>query len=88
MQELLSNILKHAQANHVEIGFVFNATSMLISIADNGIGFDINSINKNDHPGIGLHSIKKRISLINGTCEIKSDSNTGTKVNIYLKSDQ
>ena len=87
VQELLSNILKHAQANHVEIGFVFNATSMLISIADNGIGFDINSINKNDHPGIGLHSIKKRISLINGTCEIKSNSNTGTKVIIYLKSD-
>ena len=87
VQELLNNILKHAQANHVEISFVFNTSSMLISIADNGIGFDINSIYENDHQGIGLHSIKKRISLINGTCEIKSDSNTGTKVNIYLKSD-
>lgn len=79
-QEFLQNSIKHANCNSIEIS-IFNSHNILsLILKDNGDGFDIENIKTN---GIGLKNIKKRIEMINGLIEMKSDSN-GTVFTIEI----
>ncbi len=72
-QEALTNVLKYANASHVEIQINSNS----LSIKDNGKGFDIETIKK----GYGLINMKSRVNEFNGTLSILS-SNSGTSINV------
>lgn len=79
-QEFLQNSIKHANCNSIEIS-IFNSHNILsLILKDNGDGFDIENIKTN---GIGLKNIKKRIEMINGQIEMKSDSD-GTVFTIEI----
>ncbi len=80
VQESLNNIMKHAEATHVNIGFFFSENMLSIVIRDNGIGFNINE-RKN---GNGLNNIKNRAMSLKGIATFKSEKNKGTKVNIQI----
>ena len=60
LQELLANILKHANANNVQVDVLFNHKAMQIRVTDDGIGFDADSQNK----GRGLKNIRSRAEKI------------------------
>ena len=53
---------------------------MLVEIIDNGVGFNP----KKKSNGIGLKNIESRISKLNGSIEIFSSRENGTKINIYI----
>ncbi len=76
LQGALSNVARHSGANEVEIHLTYNRTQILISIADNGIGFQP----AEQSYGIGLKSIQERTDLINGTMEIISQPDVGTQL--------
>ncbi|WP_299157542.1 ATP-binding protein [uncultured Tenacibaculum sp.] len=79
-QEFLQNSIKHANCDCIEIS-IFNTNNILfLVLKDNGDGFDIENVKTN---GIGLKNMKKRIEMINGKFEIKSDSN-GTVFTIEI----
>lgn len=61
VNELLMNIIKHANASTVVINFFRQGDNLAITVHDNGIG-----INKNQLFGFGLMSVQKRIQLLNG----------------------
>jgi signal transduction histidine kinase len=62
-QEILNNILKHAQATSVDFSFSGNQKVALLHIRDNGIGF--NKYKEIKHPmGLGLHNITARADLL------------------------
>lgn len=82
IQELITNILKHADAKNASINLsVYNDTLNLI-IEDDGKGFDIKKVNLKN--GMGLGSIKTRIKHLKGTFEIDSSLNHGTSVLIDI----
>ncbi len=80
LQESLQNIIKYAFAKEVRIIFILNNKDLVLSIKDNGIGFDINK-NKN---GIGIKNMIARIKKLNGVFNIYSKRNEGTTIKIQI----
>lgn len=78
-QELLNNIIRHANASEIMVNLDANKNQLHLNIKDNGKGFDVEKIKST--PGIGWKSIYSRLSLINGRAEITSDK-SGTQVKI------
>ena len=79
LQELLNNIMRHAQATEINIKLSKTKESLNMLVSDNGRGFDTSSVNLAS--GIGWKNIRSRLSLINGKVKISS-SQKGTNVNI------
>ncbi|ARS39314.1 hypothetical protein CA265_06350 [Sphingobacteriaceae bacterium GW460-11-11-14-LB5] len=83
VQESLQNILKHAGATIINIGFDFLTERLKISIEDNGIGFSSTGKDKIE-TGLGLQNIIKRTALIMGEATITSVINHGTKIILII----
>ncbi|RMD48563.1 MAG: PAS domain S-box protein [Ignavibacteria bacterium] len=77
VQEILNNILKHAEAKRIDINLTFENNILQIEIVDDGKGFDLNKLHS---PGYGLVSIRERTRLLNGHVEINSELGKGTQV--------
>ena len=73
LQEQLNNILKHAKATRVAISLLQNKSSIILSIIDNGIGFDTHK----KGPGIGIANIKSRATKYKGTADLVSQPGEG-----------
>lgn len=83
LQELTNNSIKHAKAQNVTIAISKENETLLISVADDGIGFDI-TFKDYINPKNGLSSIKERTNILNGKLNIDSVKNNGTKVTILI----
>jgi signal transduction histidine kinase len=82
VKEILHNVVKHSQANHVKIEMNVNH-DLFIQIQDNGTGFDRSGIRPFSN---GLHNIEKRMKDIGGTVEMQSTKGTAVSLNIPLLS--
>lgn len=82
LQEFFSNTIKHSKATELFVFLSFEDRKLLITAADNGIGFETSVDSKN---GIGLNNMKKRGMLINAEVNIESFKNKGTKLTIVYK---
>lgn len=80
IQEIITNILKHAKATEVVFDVVETEDTLYIHIKDNGIGFDLNETQK----GIGLKNIQKRVDSFKGKFEIVTKKGEGTEFKINL----
>lgn len=81
IQEALHNVVKYAQANHVQIRIVMDETHIYMDISDNGIGFDKKALKS---AGLGLQHMEERIDLLGGTFEIHSKLEHGTTIDIVV----
>jgi signal transduction histidine kinase len=85
-QEILTNISKHAGASEVTIRINRRYNYLYFLVADNGHGFDI-AATKAKSPnkrGIGLASVEERVHMFDGTFEIWSRADRGTRVSFVL----
>lgn len=80
LQELLSNVMKHAQASEVVLQVNFTTEEVTLMLEDNGIGFDP----KTSSGGIGWSNICDRLRLIHARYEVDSALNHGTTVVIVV----
>lgn len=80
IQELVHNIIKHANASEALVQISYINKILDITVEDNGVGLPVN--NQNNSIGIGMESIKQRITKLNGTFDIQSAPNQGTSINI------
>lgn len=71
-EETLTNILKHSQATEVTVSLIEQNNQLILTIEDNGIGFDPDQVEQGLH--VGLHSMRTRIERIGGNFSIKSRS--------------
>lgn len=76
IQELITNVIKHAEAQNVTINISLYDNTINIIFEDDGKGFNKN--NTHFAKGMGLDSIEKRITHLNGTFEIDSTIQKGT----------
>jgi PAS domain S-box-containing protein len=81
VQELMLNVVKHSGATNATVTISADPTLILIKVADNGSGMK-NIINNSQ--GIGLTSIRSKISLLNGKVDIESEPENGTTITIYI----
>lgn len=80
LQECMQNIYKHANASLVKISFQLKNNVILLTIEDNGSGFNINKAKR----GIGLKNIDSRVNDIKGKAEVFSKIDIGTKIKISI----
>ena len=73
VQEQLNNILKHANPTKVAIQLLQNEKSIMLTISDNGVGFDT----RLERKGIGLANIKSRAESYKGTADLISQPGKG-----------
>lgn len=81
IQEIVNNIIKHAQASSAEIALTRTNTDILITARDNGKGFDQHG---NISDGLGMTSLKERTRLLNGTITVRSAADKGTEITITI----
>lgn len=80
VQEQINNVLKHAQAKKININIEDNYGKLLLSIIDDGVGFDTNKRKR----GVGLTNIKSRSELYNGIAQLTSEPTKGTSLSIIF----
>lgn len=81
VQEALNNSIRHGKPEKVDIQLVCSENEILLSIEDNGKGFDINSSNGN---GIGLRSMKTRVGAMSANLDIASTKDRGTIISVVV----
>ncbi len=88
LQELLNNVVKHSQATKVQVMFISGQDQVMLAVKDNGIGFDPSRVTGRDSPGnhLGLASIRERVLLLGGVCQVDSRPGWGTTVTIRVPS--
>ncbi|MFC1957356.1 GAF domain-containing protein, partial [Chloroflexota bacterium] len=83
IQEALSNVRKHAQADRVEVRFEIVASETVVSIIDNGSGFDPSQVyDSGQH--FGIQVMDERMTGLGGSLEIESKLGHGTKIRAKL----
>lgn len=86
VQEALSNVHKHAQADRVEVRLTIGDDALTATIRDNGVGFDTEAVSRDpekwDH--FGLRGIMERASLVGGEAKVESKKGQGTRVSIRV----
>jgi NarL family two-component system sensor histidine kinase LiaS len=79
-QEALANVMRHSSASRVELSLKIEDNILIMSIKDNGNGFEVNA----PHSGLGLSSMRERTEALGGSFFVKSGVNRGTEIVITL----
>lgn len=81
-QEGLSNAVKYSEADIINIQLIVDQLDLILSIDDNGKGFDMNA--DDFEAGLGLQTIKTRAGALGGTFEFDSKPNKGTFLSVVV----
>jgi len=81
LQEGLSNVARHSQADWASVTLKKEDHQIALMIEDNGIGYDAERIVK----GIGLDSMRERIEAVNGSMEAAGRSPQGSCVAVRVR---
>lgn len=83
LQEVLNNIIKHAEATRISIRLEYLQNALRLEVDDNGVGFNMGNM-PIDQLGMGLHNINKRAGIVGGEAIIKSGEGKGTSISIHI----
>jgi len=85
VSELITNVIKHANADLIRIEINRDEKYLYISVVDNGQGFKYTAETKSDEQGgFGLFSIRERLDSIQGSLIFESDGRTGTNAIVQI----
>ena len=82
VQELINNAIHHGKARRVLVQITKTADKILITVEDDGKGFELDNLKK--ATGIGWSNIQSRVNYFNGVIDIDSKLREGTTINIEL----
>ena len=80
LQEQLKNVLKYANASTIDLNISIADNCLIVSFADNGIGFNKLTMNE----GIGFANIKRRVGLLTGKFNVNSSIGNGCTIEITI----
>jgi len=89
IEEAVNNARKHANAASITVRLgTFQQGLALLEIEDNGVGFDVEAVNKaydkRSSSSLGMVNLRERSELVNGLLNIQSAVGKGTKVQVYI----
>jgi len=87
IEEATNNARKHASAVHIWVRLrSFETGIALLEIEDDGLGFDVEEVNKSyDKRGsLGMVNLRERAELVNGLLNIDSAPRKGTRIQVYI----
>jgi PAS domain S-box-containing protein len=80
VQEALNNVAKHSNADRVEIAVSRWNGHALLSVRDNGIGFDARKVESSEKSGWGLRIMRERAEAVGARFSLKAEPNAGVNV--------
>jgi signal transduction histidine kinase len=83
-QECLNNVARHAHARHVRVHLSILRKTILMSISDNGIGFDPDQLPGKPGAHMGLRAIHEMVASLGGSVAVESAARNGTKVRVAI----
>jgi signal transduction histidine kinase len=87
VEEAVNNARKHAQADHIWVRLRALAEEItLLEIQDDGVGFDVEAVNRayDKRGSLGMINLRERAELVNGLLNVQSAPGKGTKVQVYI----
>jgi signal transduction histidine kinase len=85
LRELFFNVIKHAKINIVYLAIDRLGDGFRIEVRDEGCGFDISGIESaGENPGLGLISIRERLSRLGGSMDIESSPGKGSRFTLFF----
>ena len=84
VQEALANVRKHAQARHAEVDLEVRDGTLLLTVADDGVGFNPGELRRSEFPRFGLSTMRERGESIGGRFEIGCSPSGGTLIKLEL----
>ncbi len=85
-QEAFVNAARHADATTIKLDLIPLNTIAMLTITDNGNGFDVGASER--QYGLGLHGMQERVRELNGTFELHTALGQGTKIHVCLPQEQ
>jgi signal transduction histidine kinase len=82
VQEALTNVVRHAQASHVDVLLERRGDQVVTIIEDNGIGFDPDGTGQSTR--LGLLGMRERAEMLGGTLAVESSGNSGTTIYVEV----
>ena len=83
-RELLTNVVKHAQAKKIKISVRRSRGFLNVSIQDDGVGFDATDSEEVSKTRFGLFSVREQLEYIGGFLEIESEPGRGTTAKVVV----
>jgi len=86
LQEAITNTARHAHAKNVHIHLSRVNGRIRAVVADDGVGFDLRTVEQPRHSGegLGLLGMRERIEMLGGSVSIESSPSYGTRINVEL----
>ncbi|MCU0491997.1 MAG: sensor histidine kinase [Chloroflexaceae bacterium] len=81
-EEALNNVARHARARHVHVALQQHNGTLHLTIADDGVGFEVAHAHSNGH--YGLNGMHERAQLIGGKLAVESEPGQGTRVTLTI----
>jgi len=81
-KEMVNNVVKHAQCYNCYINIKYNSPYLILSVKDDGIGFDPAVVSETRN---GLHNMEYRARRMDGTLHISSSGKKGSSIVVELK---
>jgi PAS domain S-box-containing protein len=86
-QEAVANILKHAHATSVEVHLDDHDEGLLVTVRDDGVGFDYEQARRAQLPGhLGLSTMRERAEIAGGWLGVETAPGAGTVVGFWVPS--
>ncbi len=79
-QEALTNVVRHARADHARIVLESDGTTIRLAVSDDGVGFDVEGAQEKPSASVGLFGMAERIALVGGSIDIDSKAGSGTRI--------
>jgi two-component system NarL family sensor kinase len=81
-REALWNVIKHANATHVDISLMSGDGQVILSVRDNGVGFDRATLSEGGM--MGLRNAEERTKLAGGSFQLRSRPGQGTQITVQI----
>lgn len=83
-QEAITNAIKHASAELIQVDFFYEKNRFHLRIRDNGCGFSTNNLHSSDAPHFGLMGMHERAAKINAEVQIHSQPGQGCSIEVTI----
>ena len=86
VEEAVNNARKHARAKHIWVRLNRNVDLIHLEIEDDGVGFDLSSIQSNyeQRDSLGMVNLHERAEIVNGILKIDSSPGGGTRISVTV----
>ena len=83
-QSALANVRRHAAARHVSVRLVAKPSTVVLSIEDDGAGFNATRLDTRAGARVGLAIMRERAESLGGTVEVTSEPGRGSRFTVRL----